>query len=253
MNDIVVPQRFHGPPRSGNGGWSSGALACAAVGQADHADPWPPVTVRLLAPPPLDVPMPVTHADGWTVMSYEDRPVAQARLAEQEPADLEPVPADRARAASARYAGLHSHPFPTCFTCGPDRDEGDGLRIFPGPLDGGQRRRVACTWTPSETVAEDWHCYAESTRQASETVAWAAMDCIGAWAGDIEERPMVLGTITVSLRSLPVVGVEHVLVGELRGTEGRKTFTSATMRDPDGTVVASAEHTWITVDPALFS
>lgn len=255
MNDVVVPHRFHGPARSGNGGWSAGALAAASVEQADHCDPWPPITVRLMMPPPLDVPLPLSRSDGWTVMSYDDRPVAQARLAEREPADVPEVGLDEARAAATRYAGLTTHPFPTCFTCGPDREDGDGLRVFPGPVAPGDdgAHQVACTWTPHPSTAEDWHCYGEATQHASVPVTWAAMDCIGGWASDIEERPMVLGTITLSLRSLPVVGVEHVLVGTLRGTEGRKAFTGATMRDPDGVVVASAEHTWIMVDPDVFN
>jgi hypothetical protein len=48
-----------------------------------------------------------------------------------------------AQEATARYPLYQGHPFPTCFTCGPDRAPGDGLRIFPGPLshgDPGRRR-----------------------------------------------------------------------------------------------------------------
>ena len=50
----------------------------------------------------------------------------------------------------ASYAGLVSHPFPTCFSCGVGRDPGDGLRIFPGRVsdvaagdDGAPSARVA--------------------------------------------------------------------------------------------------------------
>ena len=63
---------------------------------------------------------------------------------------------------------------------------------------------------------------------------------------------MVLGRITARLDTLPVVGEEHVVVGEGRGQDGRKTFTAATLYDADGRVVATAEHIWIAVDPALF-
>jgi hypothetical protein len=43
-----------------------------------------------------------------------------------------------------------------------------------------------------------------------------------------------------------------VVVGHYRGREGRKLSTAATLYDADGRVVATAEHTWITVDPATF-
>ena len=43
-----------------------------------------------------------------------------------------------------------------------------------------------------------------------------------------------------------------LVVGEGRGRDGRKTFTASTLYDADGRVVATAEHTWIAVDPAMF-
>jgi len=64
---------------------------------------------------------------------------------------------------------------------------------------------------------------------------------------------MVLAEMTSRLDSLPVIGEEHVVVGMGRRREGRKTWTSSTMYDADGRVVASAEHLWIAVDPAAFA
>jgi acyl-CoA thioesterase FadM len=52
--------------------------------------------------------------------------------------------------------------------------------------------------------------------------------------------------------ALPVVGEQHVVVGRRLAVDGRKTFTASTLYDSDGRVVATAEHTWITVDPATF-
>ena len=81
---------------------------------------------------------------------------------------------------------------------------------------------------------------------------WAALDCIGGWAGDLTERLMVLGRMTARVDDLPVIGEPHVVVGEGRGQDGRKTFTASTLYDADGRVVATAEHTWIAVDAELF-
>ena len=131
--------------------------------------------------------------------------------------------------------------------------EGDGLRIFPGPVDDlDGATRVAAVWTPHPSTAEDWHAYEDDRRRASLPVTWAALDCPGGWAADLANNPAVLGRMTARVDTLPVVGEEHVVVGHFRGSEGRKRYTAATLYDADGRVVATAEHTWITVDPAAF-
>jgi hypothetical protein len=252
MTDVVVPRRFHGPPSSGNGGWSAGALAAVTVDRPDHAAPWPAITVSLHRPPPLDTELAVATDDGWTVASYDGTVIARGRPAEQSVTEVPSVPIEVARAATAGYRGFVSHPFPTCFTCGVDREEGDGLRIFPGDVPDDDLGRVAAPWTPHPSVAEDWHEYREAARDASVPVTWAALDCVGGWSTDIEERPMVLGTMTLRLDRLPHIGEEHVVVGEMRGAEGRKTYSAATLYDAAGAVVATAEHVWITIDPAAF-
>jgi hypothetical protein len=261
--DVFVPSRFRGPPSSGNGGWSAGAVAVHAglACPEDHALPWPAVAVSLLAPPPLDVPLAVTRADGdGVVASYAGKPVLSARCSHDAVIDVEPVQPDEARAAMSSFGGLTSHPFPSCFSCGTGRAEGDGLRIFPGRVadavdQSGEepRPRVAATWTPDASVAEDFHAYADAQPRTSVPVTWAALDCVGGWAGDLGERLMVLARMTARLDSLPVIGEEHVVVGMGRGRDGRKAFTSSTLYDSDGRIVGSAEHLWIAVDPADFA
>jgi hypothetical protein len=203
--------------------------------------------------------MPVCPGDdGGVVATYDGRPVLAARRSHDPVRDVEPVAPDHARAAMAAYAGLTSHPFPTCFSCGTGRD--DGLRIFPGRVADTAAEdhepgppRVAATWVPDRSVAEDYHSYADGTPRASLPVTWAALDCVGGWAGDLEKRLMVLARMTVRLDTLPVIGEEHVLVGAGRGQEGRKTWTSATLYDPHGRVVGSAAHLWVAIDPADFA
>lgn len=68
----------------------------------------------------------------------------------------------------------------------------------------------------------------------------------------LDERLSVLGRMTARLDTLPVIGEEHVVVGENRGSQGRKTFTAATLYDADRRVVGAAEHIWITVEPTPF-
>ena len=251
---LLVPRRFCGPPDSGNGGWTAGALAThLACDPDDRAGSWPAIEVSLRQPPPLDSPMLLSEDGGTTSASFGGVVIATARCLPADAAvalsDVDPVPHAEARAAESTYAGHTFHPFPTCFACGTGRQEGDGLRIFPGAVSGD---RVAATWRPDPSLAEDFHAYADASARASVATTWAALDCVGGWAGDLTERLMVLGRMTTRIDALPVIGEDHVVVGERRGGEGRKTFTAATLHDSAGRVVASAEHVWIAVDPVAF-
>ena len=249
MSELVVPTRFRGPTSSGNGGWSAGALAHAL--DTTHGSA---VTVTLRQPPPLETPMHVAAAGVGLVATHDGATVLEAQPAATEPERVTPVDAAEARAAESAYPGLDGHPFPECFACGTGREPGDGLRIFPGRVsDQGDLVRAAATWTPDDSLHEDWHEYAGSERRASLPVTWAALDCVGAWAADMEERMMVLGRMTARVGALPVIGEEHVVVGLARGDDGRKRHTSSSIYDRHGELVGVAEHVWITVDPTLFA
>lgn len=249
MTELVVPRRFRGPTSSGNGGWSAGALA--SLLDPEHGSA---VTVTLRQPPPLETPMRVADDKGNLVVTHDGAPVLEAASASSEPQRVEPVTVEEARAAEAAYAGREHHPFPECFSCGIGREPGDGLRIFPGPVsDQGGLVRVAATWTPDESLHEDWHEYAGAERRASLPVTWAALDCIGAWTVDMVGRKIVLGRITARVSSLPVVGEEHVVVGLARSADGRKHHTAGSIYDSRGALVGVAEHVWITIDPEAFS
>jgi hypothetical protein len=247
MGELLVPRRFCGPPSTGNGGWTAGALA-ALVEVGEVGEPWPSISVSLRKPPPLDTPMPIMVRHGVTEARHGEDVVALGEVRDRDLPAVEPVSAGEARAAEASYAGHAFHPFPTCFACGVGRDPGDGLRIFPGQVsdDRDGATRTAATWTPDASVEDD-------AGRASLPVTWAALDCVGGWAGDLEERLMVLATMTAQVDALPVVGEEHVVVGQARGRDGRKTWTASTLYDSDGRVVARAEHLWVAVSPAAFA
>ncbi len=256
MTALIVPRRFCGPPDSGNGGWTAGALAALDDADApdDHCGSWPPIEVSLRQPPPLDTPLDVTAEAGVTTASCGGAPIATAPRVDRVLAEVEPVDPDAAAAASSSYPGHTFHPFPTCFACGTAREEADGLRIFPGPVtpaaDGAVR--VGAVWTPHPSTGEDFHTYVDDVPRASLPVTWAALDCTGGWAADLEERPMVLGRMTAEIDALPAIGEEHVVVGQMLGEDGRKSFTATTLYDADGRIVGRARHTWIAVDPAAF-
>jgi len=266
--EVTVAPRFRGPEGSGNGGWTAGSAAALVPGREgeDRCRSWPSIEATLRQPPPLAVPMAVQHlaADDragsggsggpLTVLAFGGARVVEARTVDEEITPVDQVPVDEARAAMATYPGLRTHPFPGCFACGTAREEGDGLRIFPGPVtpaaDGAVR--VASVWTPHRSTSEDFHEYVDDVPRASLPVTWAALDCSGGWAADLEERMMVLGRMTAEIDALPAIGEEHVVVGQMLGAEGRKSFTASTMYDADGRIVGRAKHVWIAIDPQSF-
>lgn len=239
VTTLTIPFRFRGPASSGNGGWTAGAMATLL-------DPVGPVEVTLRIPPPLDVPMPVVETDGVLVATHDGVTVAEARTALAEPTPPDPVDPATATTAEASYAGLRRHPFPTCFSCGTGRERGDGLRIFPGPM-GADHQVVAATWVPDPSVAEE-----PDQLRATTAVTWAALDCVGAWSSDLDNRPMVLGQMTAVVHDGPRIGERHVVVGEGIEVAGRKTRTSSALYDADGRLLAAAAHVWITIDPEVF-
>jgi hypothetical protein len=241
--DLTIPARYNGPARSGNGGYTAGVLADRVPVLADDL-----VEVTLRQPPPLDVAMQVSGEE-QLVLSLEGGTIAEARKVSRDLGPVEAVSAADATEAMGRFAGLTAHPFPTCFGCGPERAEGDGLRIFPGPVGD----KVAALWRPHRDLAESSDLLDQGVQRVGVGVGWAALDCVGGWAGDIGGRKMVLGRMTARIDALPVVGEPHVVVGRELGTEGRKTFTASTIYDSDGRIVARAEHIWIAVDPTAFN
>lgn len=241
---LTIPRRYCGPPSSGNGGWTAGALAARLA-------PAPgPVEVTLRMPPPLETELTVAAGDSpdQVELRHGEGVVAAARRVDGRLDDVPAPTVAQALAAEAAYPSLVSHPFASCFVCGTAREPGDGLRIFPGPVEQPDTEppRSAATWTPDPGLAEDGD-------RVGTAVAWAALDCVGGWAADFGSRPMVLGRMTAVLDSLPRVGRRYVVVGQRGAVEGRKSHTTATLRAADGQVIGRASHVWITVDPADFS
>jgi hypothetical protein len=194
-----------------------------------------------------------TDPDGTTTLAVGADVVATARAVDVVLDAVDVVPPDVAASAMLGYPALVNHPFPTCFACGPDREDGDGLRIFPGPVGGpsGDRGYVASVWVPAPAHAESSDIV-DGLQHCGFGTTWAALDCVGGWSEDLEGRPCVLGRMTARVDARPVVGEPHVVVGRFLGRDGRKSFTASTLYDADGRVVAAARHVWVAVDPSTF-
>lgn len=108
--------------------------------------------VTLRRPPPIGRALVVRRFnDGSVAILDGEAVVADGVSADVEVEAPEPVGLRDAVEAARRYPGFALHPFPTCFVCGPERDEGDGFRIFPGSVAG--RQIVAAPWIPDQTLA----------------------------------------------------------------------------------------------------
>jgi hypothetical protein len=222
---VIIPPRYNGPPGSANGGYACGLVSEALGGGFE---------VTLLRPPPVGVDLDLVGHE----LRQGDVVIAEARRAP--PFDLDvpaPVSVEEAGEASKRYPGFQHHAYPTCFTCGPERD--DGLRIFPGPVEG-RDGLVASPWTPEEARPE---------------IIWAALDCPGGWAvDDFQREGVMLGRMAAGIRELPTLGERHVVVGWPVGEDGRKRHAGSALYSAAGDVLALARSTWIVpatgTDPA---
>jgi hypothetical protein len=221
---MIIPPRFNGPPDSANGGYTAGMLATYVASPAG-------AVVTLRQPPPLATPLDVRTAEGVIEVYNGDRLIASATPA-GEPLDaaVPPVTWAAAMTAAESYRGFVTHPFPTCFVCGPERPPGDGLRLFPGRLPDG---RTAAPWIVPEDI--------------EPALVWAALDCPGGWASPIDDRPYVLGRMSARVDALPVAGDGCVVMGAMVGEEGRKAHVLSTVYGPDGRVLAVAKATWIAI------
>ncbi len=144
MSTVTIARRFRGPDESGNGGYTCGLLAEEIDGPAE---------VMLRVPPPLERPLTRRPgAEGGAELLDDGTVVAGARPTTLGGSVPDPVSVEEAEQASRRYAWIDEHPYPGCFVCGPERESGDGLRIFPGPVDG--RELHACPWTPATELGD---------------------------------------------------------------------------------------------------
>lgn len=239
---VTIPAQFNGPARSGNGGYVAGMLAAELGGDV--------VTSTLRLPPPLDVPLAWERHDAGEPVSAALRLVTAggAIVAEAAPGSFLREPpacptADEARAGREQYPGFHHHPFSRCFTCGPDRAPGDGLRLFSGPVDPADTALTAADWALHEAFAVE-------DGAASTPVTWAALDCPGGWAADFVRHTTVLGRMTAEVRRRPLAGEPCRAVGRLDRRDGRKFFTDTALYTAEGELLGRAEQIWFLVDPA---
>ncbi|MBJ19537.1 MAG: hypothetical protein GY910_09645 [bacterium] len=232
---IEITPRFCGPPRSGNGGYVSGRLAAFVDA--------PAVGVRLLVPPPLERPLVV-----WVSQEGADLFNGETKVAWARPVDFELVAPrapsfEQAERAARRFRGFEEHVFPGCFVCGTERAEADGLRIFPGPC--GDEGLFAAPWIPDASLASP---SAKGITIGPE-IAWAALDCPGAFAfPQPPGKVILLGEIQAAISGSVSVGERCVLTSWEIEVSGRKHLTGSALHAESGECRGLARGLWFEVD-----
>jgi hypothetical protein len=234
---VTFDERYRGFPDVAHGGYVSGVLA-GSLG--DGAE------VVLRRPPPIgrgleigrDGPDRVVMRDGESV-------VAEARRAALAIDPPRVVAFDEAEAASRTFPGHSAHPFASCFCCGPERQPGDGLRLFPGQLPGSEI--LAAPFVPDAALAD------VGGALASE-LTWAAVDCPQLWAlmlaapADSAERVVTSG-LAATLHAPLQAGRRYVVIAWPAGREADRLYADAAVLSEHGETIAVARQTAAVVGP----
>ncbi|MEO8113142.1 MAG: hypothetical protein ABI655_02090 [Phenylobacterium sp.] len=236
MTHILIGRQFCGPPNSGNGGYVCGLLADGLEG---------PARAILRAPIPLDVQLTLSPDGDGQVLTGPDGDLIGRGDAAVLDLEIPPAPSlEAARAASGRYIGHEQRVHPICFTCGADRADGDGLRVFPGQLAGAPQGHVACLWAPHAA-------FADARGLVPAEMVWAALDCPGyfAWVESVGRHGALLGTMTGEVIRRPRAGETCIVLAWPLVREGRKETAGVALFSGDGELMARGHQVWIMMGP----
>ena len=232
---IRIAGRFCGPPDSGNGGYSSGLIASHLPGACE-------CTIR--KPIPLERELQVELSAGGARLLDEAELIIQAEQTSIDTADHAPPDLEEAERAAAGSPAFVNHPFPTCFTCGPQRSRGDGLRIFPGrlPRTDPEHSVFAAPWIPDSSLTGGGVI-------VRPEFVWAAMDCpTGFAAGFPWLGTLVTGKLAVAHISPVYPDRPYIVMSWPLGNEGRKHYAGAALFGAGGELCARAKATWIKIN-----
>ena len=245
---VVVPERFRGPPNSGNGGYVCGLLGGLLTEGRFDLPEHQAAEVTLRAPVPLDQPIAVQREPGKLRAHVGETLVVEAALA---PLQLEvPAPASWEQALAVREHSpslkLGKHPFlgterkgfhPICFCCGAELAADQGLHVYAAHVP--ERDQVAAAWRCDPS-------FADAQGRVPPELICAALDCPGQFAWLAQgTRTGLLGRLTARVERLVRVDEPCVVIGWTIGNEGRKFYAGTALFDSTGQLCAYAKAVWI--------
>ncbi|MEI1279599.1 hypothetical protein V6Z05_14820 [Leptospira venezuelensis] len=240
VDNIIMSQRFCGPPKTGNGGFTAGILVEAA--KTNRAE------IRLLNPTPVEKSIILESENGQRAAIYDDSKKILATLqsisVEDFPKYKLPVVPDleEAKRISAFYPGFTTHPFPTCFVCGPKREVKDGMRIFVGPAPEqiGFENLMVGYWMPDDTVESE-------NGIVRDAAVWGALDCPGGFAAVLgEPQLIVLSKIRGQILEHPKIGEDYIVISwRLQKMSRAFKVMTAIFKSDSKKLAAIAEALWL--------
>ena len=231
VGDITIASAFNGPPNSGNGGYAAGILS--RLFETPH-------TVRISAPIPLDTPLAVYNRDSKLVAALGETPILTARPGGVTLTPPAPPSMEAALKAAANPTSFGAGGPSTCFVCGRNRKDGEGLHIHCGRL--GDTLEAASVWTPHAN-------FDDGTGHVRPEYIWAALDCPGGFALPLIETTYLLGEMTAAIHRPVPIGEPVIVHAWHEWSDGRKHFAGTSLHAADGTLLAQADTLWIGLTP----
>ncbi len=228
---IVIDPRYRGPPHSGNGGYVAGLLAARLGGSGD-------ASFRRPVPLGHELQADWNLSEGTATLCDQGELLVEVQQSEVAIAAPPPPSLAEATAATARHLGRRVRlPFAHCLGCGIERGEGDGLRIFAGPV--GRDALYAAPWMPHAA-------HADANGDVRPEFVWTALDCSGGFAlmGEVM-RFLVTAWLAVRIDTLPKAGETCVVAAWPVERGERKHKSGTAIYAGDGRVLAVGGALWI--------
>lgn len=232
MPSLSIDQQYCGPPNSGNGGYACGLLAQRIDG---------PSRVRLHAPPPLHTSLNIVETDTHVELRDDQRLIASAQPAKAPTSPPAAPSLAQACAAREHFKGFVQHNFTSCFVCGPQRQPGEGLCLFTGPVS--HTNLVACDWIALPAFTDE-------NGLVKPEFVWSALDCPSFFGLDlpyVDGKVLLLGEMQAAILQPLPSDQSLVVYGWKRNIEGRKHYAGAAIANANGDILAHAEHLWIEI------
>jgi hypothetical protein len=233
---LTIDERYRGFPTVALGGYACGLIADRLDGSTE---------VRLRKPVPMGVELDLESGDGKAILRHGEDVLGEGAEIELEISVPEPPSYREAATASRNYPGFNSHAFPECFGCGPTREEGDGLRMFPGRLE--SREVLAATWLPPPTLAG-------ADGAVRPELVWSAVDCPQLWALMLAARgdeQVVTGAMAGRLLGPVQADEPHIVLSWPLERDGRKLYAGAAVLSRSGEVKAISRQTSLLVEQGV--
>ncbi len=257
---IQLPQRFRGPPASGNGGIATGLIAC--IGEKILGKPIHGISSRLLRPIPLASPMTFTSritepdtasisigdSDGPALTGWASTGTSTAVMPNETVALL----ASNAALTKEKKDRFENHveqlnpsssDFAGCFVCGPEAEF--GLRLRPRPV---TDEISWLSWDPGERWTDN--------NRLALLPAIASLDCTAAIGFHREghltqQESALLGSFDATIIEKPPARIAGNLrlVARTRSRDRRKIFTDIGLFSATGQPYILGLATWIVVTP----